>query len=106
MKIQFNTDKTIIGDESQEHYFNTLIEQRLNRFQSHITRIEVHLSNENGTKEGQNDIKCVLEARLEAREPIAVTCQTDTVKSAVSGAIDKIKTSLDTVLGRIKNNEY
>jgi hypothetical protein len=51
MKIQFNTDKTISGDENQEDYF-TLIAEKLNRFQSHITRIEVHLSDENGTKEG------------------------------------------------------
>jgi ribosome-associated translation inhibitor RaiA len=106
MKIQFNTDKTIIGDESQQHYFNSLIEQRLNRFQSYLTRINVHLSDENGAKEGSNDIKCVLEARMEGREPMAVTCQANTAKSAVSGAIEKIKNSLDTVLGRIQNNEY
>jgi hypothetical protein len=49
MKIQFNTDKTISGDENQEDYFTSLITEKLNRFQSHITRI-VHLSDENGKK--------------------------------------------------------
>jgi hypothetical protein len=43
MKIQFNTDKTISGDENQEDYFTSLITEKLNRFQSHITR-SVHLS--------------------------------------------------------------
>jgi hypothetical protein len=38
MKIQFNTDKTISGDENQEDYFTSLITEKLNRFQSHITR--------------------------------------------------------------------
>jgi hypothetical protein len=42
MKIQFNTDKTISGHENQEDYFTSLIAEKLNRFQSHITRIEVY----------------------------------------------------------------
>jgi ribosome-associated translation inhibitor RaiA len=105
MKIQFNTDKTISGDENQEDYFTSLIAEKLNRFQSHITRIEVHLSDENGKKEGPNDIQCILEARIEGRDPIAVTCDADTAKNAVSGAIDKVKASLETILGRIQNHE-
>jgi hypothetical protein len=47
---------------------------------SHITRIEVHLSDENGKKEGHNDIQCILEARIEGRDPIAVRCDADTAK--------------------------
>jgi hypothetical protein len=38
MKIQFNTDKTISGDENQEDYFTSLITEKLNRFQSHQNR--------------------------------------------------------------------
>jgi ribosome-associated translation inhibitor RaiA len=105
MKIQINTDKTISGSENQEDYFTSLITEKLNRFQSHISRIEVHLSDENGKKEGHDDIQCILEARIEGRDPIAVTCEADTVKNAVSGAIDKVKISLETILGRMKNRE-
>ncbi|WP_339838864.1 HPF/RaiA family ribosome-associated protein [uncultured Flavobacterium sp.] len=104
MKILFNTDKTISGDENQEDYFTSLIAEKLERFQSQLTRIEVHLKDENGKKEGLNDIHCVLEARIEGREPMAVSCEADTAKNAVSGAIDKLKTALDTVLGRLKNH--
>jgi ribosome-associated translation inhibitor RaiA len=105
MKIQFNTDKTISGDENQDDYFTSLIAEKLNRFQSHITRIEVHLSDENGKKEGYNDIQCILEARIEGRDPIAVSCDGDNAKNAVSGAIDKLKTSLETILGKMQNHE-
>ncbi|CAM2970172.1 Sigma 54 modulation protein / S30EA ribosomal protein [Flavobacterium gillisiae] len=105
MKIQINTDKTISGSENQEDYFTSLITEKLNRFQSHISRIEVHLSDENEKKEGHDDIQCILEARIEGRDPIAVTCEADTVKNAVSGAIDKVKISLETILGRMKNRE-
>jgi len=104
MKIQFNTDKTINGDEKHEHHFTSLITKELKRFESHITRIEVHLSDENGGKEGLNDIRCLLEARLEGRQPIAVSCQDNTVEFAVSGAIDKLKASLETILGRLRDH--
>jgi len=104
MKIQFNTDKTIIGDEKHEDYFTSLVVERLKRYQSHITRIEVHLSDENGKKEGLRDMRCLLEARIEGRQPIAVSCQADTLERAVSGAIDKLKASLETILGRMQNH--
>ena len=50
MKIQFNTDKTIEGDERNEAYFTSLIESGLKPFDANISRIEVHLSDKNGTK--------------------------------------------------------
>jgi ribosome-associated translation inhibitor RaiA len=104
MKIQFNTDKTINGEERNQDYFSSQIAEELNRYESYITRIEVHLSDENGKKEGRNNILCLLEARIEGRKPMAVSNQSDTIELAVSGAIDKLKTSLDTILGRIQNH--
>ena len=105
MKIQFNTDKTINGEERNQDFFTSQIAEELDRYQSHITRIEVHLSDENGKKEGRNDIQCLLEARLKGRKPIAVSDQADTVEQAISGTIDKLKNSLETILGRIQNHE-
>jgi len=100
MKIQFNTDKTITGNEKDQLYFNSLIADGLENFESHISRIEVHLSDENEKKEGLNSKRCLLETRLEGRQPIAVSCQADTVELALSGAIDKLTASLDTIIGR------
>ncbi|MFT6872701.1 MAG: ribosome-associated translation inhibitor RaiA [Roseivirga sp.] len=104
MKIQFNTDKAINGDERHQDHFTAIIADALDRYESHLTRIEVHLSDENGEKEGLNSMLCLLEARMEGRQPIAVTCQADTVESSVSGAISKLKNSLETILGRIQNH--
>jgi hypothetical protein len=100
MKIQFNTDKTITGNEKDQLYFNSLIADGLENFESHISRIEVHLSDENGKKEGLNSKRCLLETRLEGKQPIAVSCQADTVELAISGAIDKLTASLETIIGR------
>lgn len=100
MKIQFNTDKTVSGDERQQDFFTSQIDDELKRYQTEITRIEVHISDENGKKEGINDIRCLMEARLEGKKPIAVSCQADNVELAVSGAIEKLIASLKTILGR------
>ena len=104
MTIQFNTDKNINGNEDFVAPFITQIEDELRRFNSHITRIEVHLSDQNGKKEGAEDIRCLMEARLEGRQPIAATCQAGNVERALSGAIEKLKASLETILGRISNH--
>lgn len=104
MQIQFNTDKTINGDERHQDFFTSQIAEELKQYQSDITRIEVHISDENGKKEGVNDIRCLLEARLEGRQPIAVSNQADTIEQSVSGAIDKLKASLKTILGRITDH--
>lgn len=104
MTIQFNTDKNVNGTEEFVAPFITQIENELSRFNSHITRIEVHLSDENGKKDGPEDIRCLMEARLEGRQPVAVTYQAGNVELALSGAIEKLKASLETTLGRISNH--
>lgn len=104
MIIQFNTDKTINGDDRHQDFFSEQIANELERYQSHITRIEAHIKDQNGKKDGINDITCLLEARLEGRQPIAVTCQEDNIEGAVSGALDKLKSSLETILGRLSNH--
>jgi hypothetical protein len=63
----------------------------------------VHLKDENGNKVGQNDIRCLLEARMEGKQPIVVTNSANTRQNAVEGAIGKLKTSLDTIIGRERN---
>lgn len=105
MMIIFNTDRTISGEERKEDYFTTQIAAELERFQSHITRIEVHLKGLNGKKEGFNQIQCILEARLEGRQPMAVSDQADTIALAVSGATDKLKAALETIFGRLQNHD-
>ncbi|ALM06594.1 ribosomal subunit interface protein [Sediminicola sp. YIK13] len=104
MTIQINTDKTISGEQRSEEYFSSLIAEALQRFDSHITRIEVHLKDENGKKDGINDISCLIEARIEGKQPIAVTNQADSVDQAVIGAIDKIKSAVGTIVGKMQQH--
>ena len=105
MTIQFNTDKNLTLHEEFRDKLSDLIIDELNRFSENITRVEVHLADVNGHKNGQNDKRCLLETRIEGRPPIAVTAEEDTYELAVSAALDKLKSSLDTILGRLKNHK-
>ena len=104
MTIQFNTDKNFNGGEDFSAPFITQIESELERFSSLITRVEVHLSDEDGNKDGLSAIRCLLEARIKGKQPAVVTNQADTVEHAVSGSIDKLVSVLDTIIGRMKKH--
>jgi len=104
MTIQFNTDSNVTLSEEHRAPLIGLISEELSRFSNQITRVEVHLSDENGDKEGLNDKRCMIEARLAGMKPIAVTNHANTHEQAVGGAVDKLKTSLDTILGRLRHH--
>jgi len=100
MNIQINTDNHIEGNERLQAFLQDKIANAFSRFENHLTRIEVHLSDENAGKSGPNDKRCVLEARPEGRTPMTVTANADTIESVVNNAIDKMKKVLDTEFGK------
>jgi hypothetical protein len=46
----------------------------------------------------------MMEARLEGRQPIAVTHEAKTIDQAIDGAAGKMKSSLDHTLGRLSEH--
>ncbi len=105
MQIQINTDHNIEGREALATYVSAVVENALTLVSDHITRVEVHLSDENSHKSGQNDSRCMIEARLEGRQPIAVTHQASSVEDAVGGASDKLARLIGSTLGRQREKQ-
>lgn len=104
MTIQFNTDKNITVHEEFNAKLSALLEKKMSRFSDNITRLEVHLSDDNGGKFGHNDKKCLLEARIEHRPPVAVTAEANSYELAVDAAAGKMKSAMDTIFGRLSNH--
>ncbi len=100
MQIQVNTGHHIANNETLTAEITQSVSDGLQRFSGRITRVEVHLKDVNGDKGGANDKRCMLEARLEGRQPIAVTHHADTVKQAVHGAVESMERAIETTLGR------
>lgn len=104
MHIQINTDSNIEGREGLASHVKGVVEGALSRFSDRITRVEVHLSDQNSDKSGQDDKRCMMEARLEGRQPTAVTHQAASLGDAVDGAANKLKRSLESTLARLKGD--
>jgi len=100
MQIQINTDRSIEGNEALTAQVSGVVEAALSRFSDHITRVEVHPSDENADKSGQHDNRCMMDARLEGRQPVAVTHTAAILDQAVSGATDKLARMIESTLGR------
>jgi ribosome-associated translation inhibitor RaiA len=104
MQIQINTDSNIQGYESAASTAGTRIENALKRFSAHITRVEVHLADENAGKRGGDDKRCMMEARLEGHSPLAVTHHAPTLVQAIDGAAKKLLRLLEHTLGRLHSH--
>lgn len=102
MTIQINTDKNIEGSARLESYTKETIKEELSRFSDHITRVEVHLSDENAGKTGKDDKRCMLEVRLKNKQPLAVTSHADKLEKAVSDALNKAKKSIGTTYSKLE----
>lgn len=105
MQIQINTDHNIEGREVLAAQVSGTVETALSRLSDHITRVEVHLSDQNSAKNGRDDKRCMMEARLEGRQPIAVTHEAPELDQAVAGAADKLAKSIENTLGRLRAQE-
>ncbi|PTN36331.1 HPF/RaiA family ribosome-associated protein [Desulfonatronum sp. SC1] len=87
MQMQINSDRNIGIDEARQAVITDSVESALGRFSEGITLLEVHLSDQNSDKKGgHDDIRCLLEARLEGHQPIAVAHRAADVDLAVEGA--------------------
>ncbi len=98
MHIHVNTDHNIAGHEALAARVRGVIESTPSRFSDQVTRVEVHLSDENGAKAGQHDERGMLQARLEGRQPIAVTHDADTLDWAVDGAAEKLHNAIESTV--------
>jgi ribosome-associated translation inhibitor RaiA len=101
MHIQVNTDHTIEGHEALAARIRGVVDNALSRVSDHITRVEVHLIDESGPKSRKNNKRCMMEARLEGRQPIAVTDESSTLDLAVDGAADKLARLIEHTLGKL-----
>jgi len=104
MHVQINTDRNIQGSEALSAQVEAVVVGALGRFVDHVTRVEVHLSDENGGKGGGEDKRCLMEARLEGRQPTAVSHQAASVEAAMDGAAAKLARAIESTLGRLRSS--
>ena len=105
MKVIINTDQNITLTEESIGVMESLVNSTLEYFDSHLTRVEVHLSDGSAGRSTGDDIECRLEARPKGRNPEFAADKASTVDEAVSGALRKMVSVLDSTFGRLDTHK-
>jgi ribosomal subunit interface protein len=103
MQIQISSDKNISMHKKLSNLIESDLHRILNRFKDEITRVDVHLTDENGDKSGAQDKRCVIEARPKRHQALTVTNDSSDIQTAVTGAASKMQRLLGNTFGRIED---
>ena len=95
MNIEIRTDKNIQNSDRLSSYIREELNQEFQRHIDRITHYSVHLSDANSHKGGDDDIQCMIEARPAGLKPVVVNHKGHNVDTAIHGAIDRLKRSLE-----------
>src|SRR4051812_39468387 len=105
MIVQVHANPNVEAGEQLRTEVESLVASVVGRFADRISRVQVHLGDENSSvKRGSNDKRCMMEARVDGAAPVAVTETAPTIEQALNGAADKLERSLDSRLGRQQNH--
>lgn len=69
MQVLVNSNHSISVTADLEERVKATVETELERFDDHLTRVEVHLNDENSSKSGPHDKRCQMEARVKGHDP-------------------------------------
>ncbi|MFT7669016.1 MAG: ribosomal subunit interface protein [Planctomycetota bacterium] len=95
------------GDIKKTDAIDDYVHERVNKELAHIadriTRVEVHLHDDNSAhKSGADDKRCTMEARPAGRQPLAVEHKSDEVQRAISEAAGKLARALTKAFEKAK----
>lgn len=105
MQIQVSTDDNVEGRDALTQQVEAEVEATLGRFSSQLSRVEVHLGDENASKGSGADMRCMMEARPNGQQPVAVTHHAATLDEACAGAAQKLERLLESKFGRRQDHK-
>ncbi|HZN46446.1 MAG TPA: HPF/RaiA family ribosome-associated protein [Ramlibacter sp.] len=107
MKVQVNTSNDIENKDTLERWASDYLNEQLARYEQDITSIEVQMTDENHAgRGGDGDKRCMMEARVNGRAPIAVTNYGADQNVAFRGAAEKLANALEHAFGKLDRREH
>lgn len=103
MQIQVHSDNHIEGSARLAEWVSASVASKLERFDEEVTRIVVHLNDENGQKAGAQDKRCQIEARPKGQQALSVTHKAESLEQAIEGAIEKLSHALSHQFGKLRS---
>ena len=94
MDIQVNYAE-VTKTDAIEQFVHDRVNKELAHMSSRITRVEVHLHDDNSSqKSAANDKRCTMEARPSGRQPMAVEQTGDSLQDVIADAAGKLSRAL------------
>ncbi|MDV7211559.1 Sigma 54 modulation protein / S30EA ribosomal protein [Azotobacter beijerinckii] len=103
MQLQVHSDNHIEGSARLVGWVRTTVASKFERYDEELTRVVIHLNDENGNKAGANDKRCQIEARAKGGQPLSVTHKAESLEFALDGAMEKLGHALAHRLGKQRN---
>lgn len=103
IQILVNTDHNIHGSQNMNSDIEDTVNASLSRFGAQLTRVEIHLSDDNGSKSHGDEKRCLIEARPAGHQPLVVTAVAATVHDAVNDAVEKMIHLLESTFGKLRH---
>lgn len=99
--VRINSDKNVLVNADLSSRIEAEVGTALARFENHLTRVEVHLSDDSAGRSTADDIRCLIEARPTGQQPVVVTENAQSLHAAVDGAVEKLGTLLGNKFERL-----
>lgn len=106
MTFQFNSDSSVMGTEGVAARIEQQVRHKLARFEDRLTRLEVHVTDVNGSKHGGDDKHCTIEARPRGGRPIGVTGKAADVDAAARMAASTMAERLERIFGKAERHRH
>ena len=101
MQVLINSHQIETASVSFQEWVTAAVVNELERFDDFLTRVEVHVSDENGHKSGARDKRCQIEMRPRGHQPLSVTNHDESLELAVNGAAEKARHALEHLMGKL-----
>lgn len=100
MQVQVRSNH-IEGSVELHEWVGAAVQERLERFEDFLMRVEVHVGDENAQKAGADDKRCQIEARPKGHQSLSVTHKAESLQLAVDGAAEKMRNALEHLMGKL-----
>lgn len=100
MLIQINYGDLAKSD-AMDQFVRDKVQSQLGHLTAHLTRVEVHLRDDNSpSKSSHNDKRCLMEARPKGRQPLAVEQDGEDIYQVISEAAGKLSRSVQKLVDK------
>jgi ribosome-associated translation inhibitor RaiA len=106
MNIEVRTDNHIDGNARMIDYVRAQLNSEFSRYSERLTHIEVHFSDTNAEKGGDDDKRCAIEAKAAGFKAIAVTHKAPNLDLALDGAIEKLHHSFEHTFAKLNEHRH